>query len=192
MCGAFIPFEKKFVVSGSLYHRITVCGFAWQCGNCPLSGLSGLRSNLGGKAVSIFLCGRAVTLYCVYTMSWTGFWQFVCTVCTLCNLTGLLAWCKPSQIQLYLSWIRQNIVFKNGSTFYSNSFKSFAILSWDSKLSLVSKFIFQLNLSNLSKKPETDTPLLDQNFFLQILKSDQQKSLVNEYAKASFYLKNKQ
>ena len=54
MCGAFIPFEKKFVVSGSLYHRITVCGFAWQGDNGPLSGQLELRSNNGGEAALIF------------------------------------------------------------------------------------------------------------------------------------------
>ena len=31
--------------------------------------------------------------------------------CTLYNLTGFLAWLKPRQIHLYLSWIRQNVVF---------------------------------------------------------------------------------
>ena len=31
--------------------------------------------------------------------------------CTLYNLTDFLAWLKPRQIQLHLSWIRQNVVF---------------------------------------------------------------------------------
>ena len=51
--------------------------------------------------------GRAVYLYCVYTiqMNWfpaVGLYSVYivhCTVCTLYNLTGLLAWLNPRHIQ---------------------------------------------------------------------------------------------
>ncbi len=34
-----------------------------------------------------------------------------CCTCTLYNLSGILAWLKQRQIQMYLFWIRQNVVF---------------------------------------------------------------------------------
>jgi hypothetical protein len=58
--------------------------------------------------------GSSLAVLCHH--SWTGSKQFVWTTYTLYNQTGsYLAWLKPMQIQLYLFWIRQNVVFNYSS-----------------------------------------------------------------------------
>ena len=70
--------------------------------NCPLPGLPGLRSSLGGEAASTW--ENSLAVLCVHNraelVSSSWFVQCVhCTVCTLYKLTGLLAWLKPRHIQ---------------------------------------------------------------------------------------------
>ena len=71
-------FAQKITERNTIFHVILTFKTGGQGFNCPLSGPPGLRSNLGGEAVSTR--GNSLAVLCVHN-----------TVCTLYNLTGLLS-----------------------------------------------------------------------------------------------------
>lgn len=79
--------------------------------NCPLSGPSGSgpaweeKLFPQGKQCSCTVCVH-ITAELVPSSLFIELYM-----CTLYSLTGFLAWLKPRQIHMYLSWIRQNVVF---------------------------------------------------------------------------------
>ena len=79
--------------------------------NCPLSGPSGSgpaweeKLSPQGKQCSCTVCVH-ITAELVPSSLFIELYM-----CTLYSLTGFLAWLKPRQIHMYLSWIRQNVVF---------------------------------------------------------------------------------
>ena len=83
--------------------------------NCPLSGPLG-----SGPAWEEKLfpqrkqCSCTV---CVHITAELVLSSLFVQCCTLYNLTGFLAWLQSRQIHLYLSWILQNVVFNETSTF---------------------------------------------------------------------------
>ena len=83
--------------------------------NCPLSGPSGSGPAWEEK---LFQQGKqcSCTVCLPISAELVPSSLFV-QCCTLYNLTGFLAWLQSGQIHLYLSWILQNVVFNETSSF---------------------------------------------------------------------------